>query len=80
MEEFILFDRNGVKNKLPYRLETVQNLNATQQKVFMTQWTPEFRISENDFFSDKKNMRFFFKIDHPIEQSYQDNLVSSLNN
>ena len=25
-------------------------------------------------------MRFFFKIDHPIEQSYLDNLVSSLNN
>ena len=80
IEEYVLFDRNSVKTKSPYRLETIQSLSKEQQEIFKTLWTPKFRTTENPFFSDQKNFRFMFKINHPVQQSSLDNLLTSVNN
>lgn len=80
MEKIVIFDRNEVKNQRAYRIEEVSNPTLDEQEIFKVMWSKQFRKSENDYFTDKRNRRLLFKINTPVDEKALENLIIKVNN
>ena len=80
LEKIVIFDRNHVKNQRAYRIQEVSDPTLEEQEIFKVLWTKKLRKSENDYFSDKRNCRLFFKINTPVDEKALENLIENVNN